>query len=343
MLASVGALAALTLADADHAGARARAHVRARRRHGDHVRDLPGADPGLRAALGADGRRGAERRGDQPRARDRPGAGGPDHRRPQRRRAVRRRGRPARGDRGTGARCASGLRDRPARPPSGSRPPCAPASASCASPRPCARVLLRGAAFSVSASALWALLPVVALGRLGLSDSSFGLLMGCVGTGAILGATMLPRLRRRLAFDRMIAFASVGLACGLLALAYVPWAELVAFTLLLTGACWLIVLSSLNTSAQRVAPGLGPRADARRISARHAGRAGCRQPRLGARDGRRRRRNGAHARGGRPGRRGGACAALAARAVREQRPDARRASGRTRTSTSSRVPTTGRC
>jgi hypothetical protein len=53
----------------------------------------------------------------------------------------------------------------------------------------------------------------------------------------------------------MIALASIGLAAGLIALAYVPWAELVAFTLLLTGACWLIVLSSLNTSAQRVAPG----------------------------------------------------------------------------------------
>jgi MFS family permease len=116
-------------------------------------------------------------------------------------------------------------------------------------------VLLRGAVFSVSASALWALLPVVALGRLGLSESGFGLLMGCVGSGAILGATTLPRLRRRFTYDRMIALASLGLAGGLVALAYLPWAELVAFTLLLTGACWLIVLSSLNTSAQRVAPG----------------------------------------------------------------------------------------
>ena len=120
---------------------------------------------------------------------------------------------------------------------------------------PVRTVLLRGAAFSVSASALWALLPVAALGRLGLSDGSFGLLMGCVGAGAILGATMLPRLRRRFAFDRMIALASLGLAGGLIALAYVPSAELVAVTLVLTGACWLMVLSSLNTSAQRVAPG----------------------------------------------------------------------------------------
>ena len=120
---------------------------------------------------------------------------------------------------------------------------------------PVRTVLLRGAAFSVSASALWALLPVVALRRLGLSESSFGLLMACVGTGAILGATMLPRLRRRLPFDRMISLASLGLAGGLIALAFIPWAELVAVTLLFTGACWLMVLSSLNTSAQRVAPG----------------------------------------------------------------------------------------
>ena len=120
---------------------------------------------------------------------------------------------------------------------------------------PVRTVLLRGAAFSVSASALWALLPVVALGRLGLSDGSFGLLMGCVGTGAIIGATLLPRLRRSLAFDRMIALASVGLAGGLIALAYLPWPGLVAVTLVFTGACWLMVLSSLNTSAQRVAPG----------------------------------------------------------------------------------------
>src|SRR5215218_10135939 len=87
---------------------------------------------------------------------------------------------------------------------------------------PVRTVLLRGAAFSLSASALWALLPVVALDRLALSDSSFGLLMGCVGAGAISGAALLPRLRERVQFDRMIALASLGLAAGLIALAYIP-------------------------------------------------------------------------------------------------------------------------
>jgi MFS family permease len=120
---------------------------------------------------------------------------------------------------------------------------------------PLRTVLVRGAVFSVSASALWALLPVVALRRLELSDSGLGLLMGCVGAGAVAGASQLPRLRARFAFDRMIALASLGLAAGLVALAYVPAAEVVAVTLVGTGACWLLVLSSLNTAAQHVAPG----------------------------------------------------------------------------------------
>jgi hypothetical protein len=78
--------------------------------------------------------------------------------------------------------------------------------------------------------------------------------MGCVGAGAILAATSLPLLRRRFAFDRLIALGSLGLAGGLIALAYVPSAELLAVLLVFTGGCWLTVLSSLNTSAQRVAP-----------------------------------------------------------------------------------------
>ena len=145
--------------------------------------------------------------------------------------------------------------------------------------------------------------------------------MGCVGAGAILGATMLPRLRRRFAFDRMIALASLGLAGGLVALAYLPWAELVAFTLLLTGACWLMVLSSLNTSAQRVAPGW---VRARTLAAFQLvmqGGLAIGSLTWGLVTARRGRRDRAHDRGRRPGRGRRARAPLAARRVRAQRPD----------------------
>jgi MFS family permease len=121
--------------------------------------------------------------------------------------------------------------------------------------RPVRAVLVRGALFSVFASALWALLPVVALERLDLGSRGFGLLMGCVGAGAISGAALLPRLRRRLSLDRTLVAATLGVAAGLLALAYVPSVPIVGLAVFLTGGCWLTVLSSLNTSAQRVAPG----------------------------------------------------------------------------------------
>jgi MFS family permease len=121
--------------------------------------------------------------------------------------------------------------------------------------RPVRAVLVRGALFSVFASALWALLPVVALGRLDLGSRGFGLLMGCVGAGAISAAALLPRLRRGLSLDRMLVAATLGVAAGLLSLAYVPSVPLVGVAVFLTGGCWLTVLSSLNTSAQRAAPG----------------------------------------------------------------------------------------
>ena len=115
-------------------------------------------------------------------------------------------------------------------------------------------VLVRGGSFTVFASALWALLPVVALGPLQLHSRGLGVLLGCVGTGAIVGASLLPRLRRRIAFDLLIALATLGLALSLLALAYVRSPVLIAPVLLVAGACWVSVLSSLNVSAQLVAP-----------------------------------------------------------------------------------------
>ena len=121
--------------------------------------------------------------------------------------------------------------------------------------RPVRTVLARGALFSVFASGLWALLPVVALQQLDLGSRGFGVLMGCVGVGAVTAAALLPRLRRRLPLDWLIVGATLGVAAGLVALAFVasPW--LAGIIVYVTGACWLTVLSSLNISAQRVAPG----------------------------------------------------------------------------------------
>ena len=119
---------------------------------------------------------------------------------------------------------------------------------------PVRAVLVRTGLFSVFASALWALLPVVSSRSLGLDSGGFGLLLGCVGGGALLGATVLPRIRPRMSIDRLIAAATVGLALVLVALAFVRNTAVVIAPLLLAGTCWLTVMSSLNTSVQHAAP-----------------------------------------------------------------------------------------
>src|SRR5438876_179022 len=85
-------------------------------------------------------------------------------------------------------------------------------------------VLARTAAFVVPASALWALLPLFARRGLGLSATGYGLLLGCLGAGAIVGAAFLPRVRERLTSDRLVlagtaVFAAVS---AVVALARVP-------------------------------------------------------------------------------------------------------------------------
>src|SRR4051812_13909531 len=115
-------------------------------------------------------------------------------------------------------------------------------------------VLVRAMAFVVFATALWALLPVVARSRLGLGSGGYGLLLGAVGVGAVVAAWTLPRARARWSLDRVVVGASLALAGACLVLAWVRLVPLVALALVVGGYCWIAVLSSLNASTQAVLP-----------------------------------------------------------------------------------------
>src|SRR5438874_656330 len=79
---------------------------------------------------------------------------------------------------------------------------------------PVVAVLVRTGVFIMCASAFWALLPVIARRELGLSALGYGPLLGCFGLGAIAGAAFLPRVKRRLELDAVVALASsAGAAC----------------------------------------------------------------------------------------------------------------------------------
>jgi MFS family permease len=115
-------------------------------------------------------------------------------------------------------------------------------------------VLIRAFAFVMFATAIWALLPVVARSELGLGSDGYGLLLGAVGVGAVVAAATLPRIRERWSLDRLVTAASLAFAGSALVVGWVEFVPLVILALLVTGYCWIAVLSSLNASAQTVLP-----------------------------------------------------------------------------------------
>ncbi|MFL6217768.1 MAG: MFS transporter [Actinomycetes bacterium] len=115
-------------------------------------------------------------------------------------------------------------------------------------------VLLRTALFILPASALWALLPVVARGALGLDATGFGLLLGALGIGSVAGAVVLPRLRRAVPIDRRVVAATCLYALATVVLAVVGSALVVGLAMVAAGMAWLAILTSFNVATQTAVP-----------------------------------------------------------------------------------------
>lgn len=111
-------------------------------------------------------------------------------------------------------------------------------------------MLLRALVFGFAASAVWALLPVLAKRDPAGGPLVFGLMLGALGAGAVLGAAVIVRVRRKLGSERMIDLASILFGATSLALAFFSWLPAVFAMLLLGGGAWLAALSTLNISVQ---------------------------------------------------------------------------------------------
>jgi MFS family permease len=115
-------------------------------------------------------------------------------------------------------------------------------------------VLVRGAAFFLFASATWSLFPLVVRRELGRGPEVYGLLLTCIGAGAIAGAMLLPRIRARYSRDAVVAGASALYALAAIALGHVQSLVLLALAMLATGVAWIAILSALQVSAQITLP-----------------------------------------------------------------------------------------
>lgn len=111
-------------------------------------------------------------------------------------------------------------------------------------------VLVRTAVFSVAASALLALLPLMAkpYGSVG-----FGIMLGCFGAGALGGAAILPWVRNRIPVNTTVPLATVIFAAGTFVTPRLH--ELgMCIALFAAGGAWITIVAILNVSAQTMCP-----------------------------------------------------------------------------------------
>jgi MFS family permease len=116
------------------------------------------------------------------------------------------------------------------------------------------KTLIRSFAFFIFASAFWAMMPLIARGADAAGSSLYGFLVAMVGAGAVLGALGLPYLQGRLNADQVVHLGTVLTALSLTAFALSTTTEVIIPAAFMGGVAWILVLTSLNVSAQMALP-----------------------------------------------------------------------------------------
>jgi MFS family permease len=113
---------------------------------------------------------------------------------------------------------------------------------------------VRAAATVFGPVCLLALLPSFARGTLGLDSFGYGVLLGCMGIGAVGAAAILPAFEENLSADATLSVGTMLLACALGGLSFAPSLASAAPTMLVVGFAWMSVISSVNVAVQTATP-----------------------------------------------------------------------------------------
>jgi MFS family permease len=119
---------------------------------------------------------------------------------------------------------------------------------------PIKALISRNLNFSVCASALWALLPVVARDQLGLGADGFGVLLASFGIGAVVGALLMPHLLHRMSLNTVVTSGVILWAASTILIASTGLTGIALIGSCGAGAAWVGVLSSLSAGTQSAAP-----------------------------------------------------------------------------------------
>lgn len=115
-------------------------------------------------------------------------------------------------------------------------------------------ICVRAFAFTLTGGAAWALMPLVARDLVRGGPQQFGILLGALGLGAVLGALINARVRHHLGAEAIVRLSGAiyGLACLIVASGPGLWPTFIV--LVIGGAGWVQALSGFMIAAQLWSP-----------------------------------------------------------------------------------------
>ncbi|MEJ7926074.1 MFS transporter [Sphingobium sp. AN641] len=119
---------------------------------------------------------------------------------------------------------------------------------------PVRSVILRSLAFGLASGVVIALLPLVARDMLHGDASTYGLLLGAYGVGAVIGALTVSDLRERIRPEITVRVGIVVMGLMMLVIGTSHHLALTSLALVIIGACYLLVLALFNVSIQTSVP-----------------------------------------------------------------------------------------
>jgi MFS family permease len=116
-------------------------------------------------------------------------------------------------------------------------------------------VIIRAISFNIFGAALFALLPSLMRHELGFDSLEFGFMLGSLGTGAIIGGTLiLPYLREKVSTEWFFLGATIVFAVVMILLATSVDFIFLIGVMFAAGIAWIIVMASLNVSMYKASP-----------------------------------------------------------------------------------------
>lgn len=119
---------------------------------------------------------------------------------------------------------------------------------------PVRAAMVRAFAFGLAGAAISALVPLVARDLLKGNASTYGLLLGCTGVGAVMGALLVNKARERLSAEQAYVLCTTTAGIAVVAIGFSHSLILTAGAMVIAGIVNMLVVALLNVSVQLSVP-----------------------------------------------------------------------------------------